>query len=175
MSDDENTEATAAPAVDEANIDDDFAQGEAGASHCYPSQAGNVKKNGYCMLQGFPCKVTEMSTSKAGKHGHAKATIVGVDIFTGKKYEDSAPTSHNVEIPFVRKNEYTLIDIADDGFITLLTDGGETKEDLKLPEDDAEEVNRLKEEFAAGKDILVTVMSAMGKEKVISHREVTTG
>jgi len=40
------------------------------------------------MLKGFPCKVVDYSTSKAGKHGHAKATIVGVDIFTGnyKKY-----------------------------------------------------------------------------------------
>ncbi len=58
------------------------------------------------MLKGFPCKVMEMTTSKAGKHGHAKATIVGVDIFTGKKYEDSCPTSHNMEIPFVKKTEY---------------------------------------------------------------------
>lgn len=58
------------------------------------------------MLKGNPCKVTAYSTSKAGKHGHAKASIVGIDIFTGKKHEDSCPTSHNIDIPFVKKTEY---------------------------------------------------------------------
>ena len=38
------------------------------------------------MLKGFPCKVIEYITSKTGKHGHAKAKITGLDIFTGKKY-----------------------------------------------------------------------------------------
>ena len=42
-----------------------------------------------------------MATSKTGKHGHAKCAFVAVDIFTGKKMEDLAPSSHNVEVPFV--------------------------------------------------------------------------
>ena len=58
------------------------------------------------MLKGFPCKVTDYSTAKPGKHGSAKATIVGNDIFTGKKYEDSAPTSHTMQVPEVTKTEY---------------------------------------------------------------------
>ena len=55
------------------------------------------------MLKGFPCKVIEYSTAKPGKHGSAKATIVGVDIFTNKKHEDTAPTSATVQIPIVKK------------------------------------------------------------------------
>lgn len=27
------------------------------------------------MLKGHPCKITDVSTSKAGKHGHAKVYI----------------------------------------------------------------------------------------------------
>ena len=60
------------------------------------------------MLKGFPCKVIEYSTAKPGKHGSAKATIVGLDIFTNKKYEDSWPTSANVRIPIVSKKEYEV-------------------------------------------------------------------
>ena len=45
-----------------------------------------MKKGAHAMLKGFPCKVIEYSTSKTGKHGHAKAKITGLDIFTGKKY-----------------------------------------------------------------------------------------
>jgi len=55
------------------------------------------------MLKGFPCKVIDYSTAKPGKHGSAKASIVGTDIFTGKKYEDSWPTSAGVMIPTVNR------------------------------------------------------------------------
>ena len=39
----------------------------------------------------------------AGKHGHAKANITGIDIFTGKKVVDISPTSHNMTQPVVTK------------------------------------------------------------------------
>ena len=31
---------------------------------------------------------------------------------------------------------YELIDISEDGFVSLLTESGQTKDDLKLPSDD---------------------------------------
>lgn len=88
------------------------------------------------MLKGFPCKVIDYSTAKPGKHGSAKASIVGVDIFTNKKYEDSCPTSANVMIPTVNKFEFEVADIAEDGFVSLIRDDGSLKEDLKLPVDE---------------------------------------
>jgi len=51
----------------------------------YPKQAGQIRKGEYVLLKGKPCKVAEVSISKTGKHGHAKANFVGYDIFTGKK------------------------------------------------------------------------------------------
>ena len=52
--------------------DDEFQKGEAGSSHTYPEQAGTLKKGAYCMIKEHPCKIQDISTSKAGKHGHAK-------------------------------------------------------------------------------------------------------
>ena len=78
----------------------------------------------------------DYSTAKTGKHGAAKASITGIDIFTNKKHEESISTGHTVGVPNVVRTEYNLIDIAGDGFVTLMNDDGSTKEDLKLPTDE---------------------------------------
>ena len=57
-----------------------------------PIQAGQVKKGMFAMLKDRPCKVIDVSVSKTGKHGHAKARLTGTDVFNGKKYEDIKAT-----------------------------------------------------------------------------------
>jgi translation initiation factor 5A len=58
--------------------------------------------------------------------------VVGTDIFTEKNYEDMAPSSHNIYVPIVVKNELALLDINSDGYLTMMNDEGEQKEDLKV-------------------------------------------
>ncbi|TNN71395.1 Eukaryotic translation initiation factor 5A-2 [Liparis tanakae] len=52
--------------------DVDFTTAESVASDTFPMQCSSLKKDGYVVIKGFPCKITEMSTSQTGKHGHAK-------------------------------------------------------------------------------------------------------
>jgi len=59
-------------------------------------------------FQSRPCKIVEMSTSKTGKHGHAKVHLVGIDIFNSKKYEDICPSTHNMDVPFVKREDYQV-------------------------------------------------------------------
>ena len=93
-------------------------------------------------------QVVEVSTSKTGKHGHAKCHFVAIDIFNGKKLEDIVPSSHNcdvrvlfyffllslitaclynqssglssllLQVPHVNRTDYQLIDISEDGFVS---------------------------------------------------------
>uniref|UniRef100_A0A0D6R8J6 Eukaryotic translation initiation factor 5A n=1 Tax=Araucaria cunninghamii TaxID=56994 RepID=A0A0D6R8J6_ARACU len=144
---------------------------ESGASKTYPQQAGTIRKNSYIVIKGRPCKVVEVSTSKTGKHGHAKCHFVGIDIFTGKKLEDIVPSSHNCDVPEVVRTDYQLIDISEDGFVSLLTESGETKDDLRLPIDEPLHT-QIKDGFAEGKDLIMAVMSAMGEEQICAVKDI---
>ncbi len=72
-------------------------------------QCSALRKNGFVVIKNRPCKIVDMSTSKTGKHGHAKVHLVAIDIFTGKKLEDLSPSTHNMDVPVVKRNEYTLV------------------------------------------------------------------
>ena len=155
---------------------EEFQPTESNASLTYPIAAGALKKGEYICIKGFPCKVVEISTSKTGKHGHAKANITAIDIFTGKKYEEVSPTSHSLPSPFVKTTQYDLIDVATNSDangkfpISLMDDEGETREDLNLP-DDEDLAKRIRTSFESGKTVFVVVTSAMGTERVMGMKE----
>jgi len=150
----------------------DFAQASAGASTTFPMQCSALRKNGHVVIKGRPCKIVEMSTSKTGKHGHAKVHLVGIDIFTGKKLEELCPSTHNMDVPNVTRNEYTLLYL-DDGFLHLMGSDGQEKNDVKLPED-ATISQKIKSSDDEGKELVVTIISAMGEEACIAVKDAPT-
>lgn len=154
--------------------DQQFETTDAGASDKFPMQCSALRKNGHVMVKDHPCKIVEMSTSKTGKHGHAKVHLVALDIFTGKKYEDICPSTHNMNVPRVIRKEYQVIDISDEDFVSLLQDSGETKEDLKLdPETDIGKELKDKWDSQGDDDVFATVLTACGIEKIIAVKVVT--
>ncbi|KAF9238378.1 initiation factor 5a [Melanogaster broomeanus] len=154
-----------------------FDQASAGASLTYPMQCSALRKNGHVVIKGRPCKIVDMSTSKTGKHGHAKVHLVAIDIFTGKKLEDICPSTHNMDVPNVKRNEYAVLNIEDDGFLTLFNPdpnaADNNKSDVKLPEGDLGK--EIQQAFDDAKDVLVTIVSAMNEEAVISWKEAPKG
>lgn len=72
-------------------------------------QCSALRKNGHVVIKNRPCKIVDMSTSKTGKHGHAKVHLIAIDIFTGKKLEDLSPSTHNMDVPNVSRREYQLV------------------------------------------------------------------
>merc|ERR1712022_69788 len=154
---------------DDENFDAEFESAGAGASDTQPIQAGNIKKGSFVVIKNRPCKVVETSTSKTGKHGHAKVHMVALDIFNGAKKEDISPSSHNMLAPVVKRDDYTLLSVDDEGFCSLMQADGTTKDDLRLPENELG--GAIKELVAADKELILTVVSAMGEEHILSHKE----
>ena len=151
-----------------------FETADSGASTTIPMQAGNVRKGGFMVIKGRPTKVIEVTTSKTGKHGHAKCHFTATDIFTGKKMEELVPSSHNLEVPIVSREDYTLVDLNDEGFLGLMDDTGNVREDLKLPSghDDAEALARqIQAQWDEGKELVLTVLKSMGEEQVNATKE----
>ena len=35
--------------------------------------------------------------------------MIAIDIFTGKKLEELCPSTHNMDVPVVKRNEYQLV------------------------------------------------------------------
>jgi len=145
--------------------DIDFTTAESGASSTYPMQCSALRKNGFVVLKGRPCKIVEMSTSKTGKHGHAKVNMVGIDIFTNKKYEDMCPSTHNMDVPSIKRTDYQLLNISED-FMSLMSDNGDIREDLRCPEGDLGK--EILAKFEAGEEFMVSVLAAMGEECAVA-------
>lgn len=79
-----------------------------------------------------------------------------------------SPSTHNMDVPNVRKNEYPLLDI-DEEFMSLMCEDGSTKDDVKLP--DNELGKKIEADFEEGKDLLISVVSAMGEEHCLAYKE----
>jgi len=115
-----------------SDAEDDYDAADAGAADCTPIEAGAARKGGFLVIKGRPCKIVDVSKAKVGKHGAAKCHFIGIDIFTAKKLECICPASAGLSQPIVERIEYQLCDIADDGYLSLMTGGGDMRDDIKV-------------------------------------------
>ena len=155
---------------------------DAGASQTVSVEAGQIRKGGYIMIKGKPCKVKDVSTSKTGKHGHAKCKFSASDIFTGASCEELCPSTHSIDVPVVNKTDWMIQGTQDETYVLLMNDDGEMREDLQLPsvmyktDDDMKTTELIKNycelvDNGSNIDIYCSVLSAVGQEKIIDVRK----
>lgn len=92
-----------------------------------------------------------------------------MQIFTGKKLEDISPSTHNMEVPNVTRTEYQLLNI-DGEFLNLMSGDGDAKDDVKIPDSDLGK--DIEAAFEEGKDLLVTIIAAMGESYLVTYQGV---
>jgi translation initiation factor 5A len=97
-----------------------------------PADLGSLKIGSYILLpvsdqpDGEPCRIVEYDTSKPGKHGAAKARIVGVGV---------GPVSMQVHIPLIDKRTGQVISIIGDTIQIMDSETFETI-DVSLVDDE---------------------------------------
>ncbi|KAI1852706.1 hypothetical protein JX266_002247 [Neoarthrinium moseri] len=150
------------------NFEDDFSNGSAEASLTFPRSANDIRVGDYILLDDSPCKVTDLSKAQTGKHGAAKVILPGTDIFTGKKHGGSYSSSHNVPVPIVTRRNHLLLDVSNDGYLTLFDAGTQTeKTDVKLPEGKVGDKIKDKFDREFEVDLFATVLSSMNHQIVV--------
>lgn len=126
-----------------------------------------LKIGSFIVHDNNPCVIQDKTIHKTGKHGHAKADVDLRDIFTNKHSQACFSSDEHVPCPIVTRKRYTLVNIAEDGFVSLLDDKGKIDESIKLENDDVDKQIRTYFESQTEKSIEVTVLTALGKSKII--------
>ncbi len=96
--------------------------------------AGSVKKGDTIIIDGAPCRVVDASTSKTGKHGHAKINITAVGLLDEKKRNFVVPAHDRLEAPIIEKKSANVLSVSGNKANVMDTETYETFE-LEIPEE----------------------------------------
>jgi translation initiation factor 5A len=106
-----------------------------------PMDVGELRVGGYMMIDGEPCKIMDISKSKPGKHGAAKARIVAIGVFDNQKRQFVKPVDNNAEVPIIDKRAGQIFAVNPSGVQIMDL---ETFEYIDAPFPDDEEVPKAK-------------------------------
>lgn len=128
-------------------------------SHVRPVDVNSLKVGSYIVIDNEPCKIVELTTSKPGKHGSAKARIVAIGIFDNVKRSIVVPTSSKVNVPEIRKTTAQVIAVLPESVQLMDLNTYETYE-VPLPDDES-----LRSRLEPG--VEVEVWEIMGRRKIM--------
>ncbi len=111
---------------------------------------GSLKKGDTIIIDEAPCKVTDLATSRPGKHGHAKVNLMAVGMLDGKKRNLVMPGHDRVEAPIIEKKSAQVLSIVGDKANVMDTESYETFE-MDIPEE-------LKAEVKEGTEVLYWIL-----------------
>lgn len=124
-----------------------------------PVDVGSLRAGGYIIIDGEPCRIIDITKSKPGKHGSAKARIVAIGIFDGTKRSVVKPVDLSAEVPVIEKRSGQVFAVTPLGVQLMDL---ETYEYLEAPNPEEEE---LKTKLAPG--VEVEYWRILGKVKIV--------
>jgi translation initiation factor 5A len=120
------------------------------------AEVRELKPNRFVMIGDEPCRIINITTSKPGKHGEAKARIEAFGIFDGQKRSIVHPVTHKVRVPIIDRRKAQVLAVRGNEVQLMDLENYETFE-LPIPED-------FEGELEPGKEVYYLV--AMGRRKL---------
>ncbi len=114
---------------------------------------GSLKKGDTIILEDIPCKITDLATSRPGKHGHAKVNFTAVGILDNKKKQAVMPGHDKIEVPIIEKKNAQVLSVSGNMANVMDSETYETF-DLEIPEE-------LKGQVKDGVEVLYWVVMGM--------------
>lgn len=68
-----------------------------------PVDVGSLRVGGYVIVDDEPCRVVNLTKSKPGKHGSAKARVIAIGVFDETKRTFVKPINAQIEVPMINK------------------------------------------------------------------------
>jgi len=102
-----------------------------------PMEIGALRVGSYVIIEGEPCRIVDLSKSKPGKHGSAKARVVAIGVFDGAKRSFVKPVDAQAEVPIIEKRGGQVIALLP---ATVQVMDLETYEILETPIPEEEEI-----------------------------------
>ena len=124
-----------------------------------PVDVGSLRPGGYLIIDNEPCRIVDITKSKPGKHGSAKARIVAIGIFDGVKRSFVKPVDSNAEVPIIDKRTGQIFAVNPSGIQIMDLETYEYL-DASFPEEE-----ELKAKLTPGAEI--EYWRIMGKIKIV--------
>jgi translation initiation factor 5A len=77
-------------------------------------QISILKVGGFVIFDDKACRITDIQTSKTGKHGHAKSRISAVSLIGNSKTVKVYPSHDKLEVPIIEKESAQILSIQGD-------------------------------------------------------------
>ena len=131
-----------------------------------PTKIGTIKPGKYIIDpdSNQVCQVVSVDKSKPGKHGAAKARMVLMGLFDGKKRELVSGVDKRVNVPVIEKKSATVTNVLEQT-VMLMDSEDYTEFEVMFPADE-ELKNKLLALFNAGKGVSVEVWNVMNQRKI---------
>ena len=116
-----------------------------------------LKEGRYVIMDDVPCTIVNITTSKPGKHGAAKARMDGIGVFDSQKRTAVQPVTSKMYVPIIVRRSGQVLSVSDDTAQIMDMEDYSIIE-LKIPEN-------MKERVEPGKEL--SFLHYEGKYKIV--------